>query len=150
MNRIRIGPIEAEDLTALNELYRELTGQCSDPDRMARLYEAIRIDPHYHLLGAYGEEGLVGTVMGILCWDLVKDCRPFMVVENVVVSASSRGRGVGKALMLELERIARAKDCAYIILVSGAQRKDAHAFYEGMGYRQEQVEGFRKKLHNEG
>jgi GNAT superfamily N-acetyltransferase len=143
---MEIRPVEPEDLTVLNELYGELTGYKAEPERMVHLYELIRRDPNYHLLGAYGEEGLAGTLMGVVCYDLVKDCRPFMVIENVVVAELSRGRGYGKALMLEAERLAESEGCAYLMLVSGAKRKDAHSFYESLGYGEDKVEGFRKKL----
>lgn len=143
----RIQPVGDENLTALNELYRELSGRSSDPVKMGEVFGFIRRDPRYHLLGAFGEEGLLGTVMGIVCYDLVKDCRPFMVVENVVVARSARGRGIGAQLMRELESRAEANGCAYLMLVSGAERKEAHAFYEALGYRQDRAEGFRKKLH---
>lgn len=48
--------------------------------------------------------------------------------------------------MLEFERIAKERDCYYIILVSGEQRKEAHVFYEKLGFKDEKVEGYRKHL----
>jgi GNAT superfamily N-acetyltransferase len=142
---MKLRTIQEEDLTALNRLYEELVGVPTEPDKMAATYAVIRDNPQYHLIGAFNGEGvLVGTVMGIFCYDLVKDCRPFMVVENVVVAAAHRGKGIGKMLMLELERIALERGCAYAMLVSGFQRKEAHRFYDAMGYGPDRAKGFKK------
>ncbi|WP_438447175.1 GNAT family N-acetyltransferase [Gorillibacterium sp. sgz5001074] len=144
---MEIRRIEEQDVTALGELYRELTGEASDPHRMRDVYEVIRKDPQYYLIGAFdSRDGLVGSVMGIVCYDLVKACRPFMVVENVVVAASCRGRGIGKALMLELERIAASRGCSYAMLVSGIHRQEAHRFYDALGYGPDRAKGFKKEL----
>ncbi|MNO01656.1 putative acetyltransferase [compost metagenome] len=70
-----------------------------------------------------------------------------MVIENVVVSNRIRRQGIGKKLMTMIEKIAQERNCYYIIFVSGGQRKEAHTFYEKLGFRDEQVEGFRKHLH---
>ena len=94
----------------------------------------------------YHELSVPRRFMGIICYDLVDQCKPFMVIENVIVSSQAQRKGVGQQLMLRIEQIARDRECGYIILVSGAQRKEAHLFYEKMGYREEQVEGFRKHL----
>ena len=60
---------------------------------------------------------LLGTVMGIICLDIAAACRPFMLIENVVVAERARGRGIGKKLMASVERIA----------VEGAGRVDVDA-----------------------
>lgn len=138
--------IEYHELSALSELYHQLMGQYSDKDRLHEVYRLIEADPNYYLLGAYADGQLAGSLMGIICYDLVEQCKPFMVIENVIVSSHAQRKGVGQQLMLRIEQIARDRECGYIILVSGAQRKEAHLFYEKMGYREEQVEGFRKHL----
>ncbi|MNC17637.1 putative acetyltransferase [compost metagenome] len=143
---VSIKEIEADSLSALNELYSELTGTMADLNKLTKAFAAIKADSRYILLGAYVDGELLGSMMGIICQDLVGDCRPFMVVENVVVSARARRQGLGKQLMTAIEGIAHERDCYYIILVSGEKRKEAHVFYEKMGYRDEKVEGYRKHL----
>ncbi|CAM4483881.1 GNAT family N-acetyltransferase [Paenibacillus typhae] len=143
---VTIKEIEADSLAELNELYRELTGSLTDPGKLAEAFATIKADSRYILLGAYVDGELLGSMMGIVCQDLVGDCRPFMVIENVVVSSRARRQGLGKQLMDAIEKIAHERDCYYIILVSGEKRKEAHVFYEKMGYRDEKVEGYRKHL----
>ncbi len=143
---IQIKPIIEQDLPALSRLYEELMGMATDEERMTEVFRFAKTLGSYHILGAFHEGELAGSVMGIICLDLVGRCKPFMVIENVIVSDRIRRQGIGKKLMAEIERIAIEKDCAYMILVSGEKRKEAHVFYEKLGFRDEQVEGYRKHL----
>ncbi|OBZ14658.1 GNAT family N-acetyltransferase [Bacillus sp. FJAT-27264] len=138
--------IETDDLDALNDLYHELVERAAERSKLEEVFKLVKADNRYILLGAFIDGELVGSVMGILCYDLVGDCRSFMVIENVVVSSRARRQGVGKKLMVRMEEIARERDCYYMILVSGEQRKEAHIFYETLGFRDEKVEGYRKHL----
>ncbi|WP_246072902.1 GNAT family N-acetyltransferase [Paenibacillus dokdonensis] len=141
-----VKPITEDDLLALSHLYEELMGIPTNEERMKEVFKSAEASGNYHILGAFHEGELAGSLMGIICLDFVGTCRPFMVIENVIVSDRIRRQGIGKKLMAEIEQIARDKGCAYIIFVSGEKRKEAHIFYEKLGYRDEQAEGFRKHL----
>ncbi|MDM5279026.1 GNAT family N-acetyltransferase [Paenibacillus silvae] len=148
---ITIKPIEPQDLPGLNQLYHELMDtppdeQQMNEQQMQKTFQYMEKNGHYYVLGAYDHDELVGSVMGIECMDLMGSCEPFMVVENVIVSERERRQGIGQKLMLEIEQIAKDRGCAYIILVSGDQRKEAHRFYEKLGFRDELVQGYRKHL----
>ncbi|NEZ45422.1 GNAT family N-acetyltransferase [Paenibacillus alvei] len=141
-----IRPITQDELPALSQLYTELMGSQTNMAKLEQVYRKIQHDDQYIILGAFHEGQLAGTLMGIICHDLVGECKPFMVIENVIVSPTVRRQGVGKKLMQDIENIARHRDCAYIIFVSGEQRKEAHVFYEKLGFKDEKVEGYRKYL----
>jgi len=144
---ITVRSAQRDDLHALCTLIEQLMDQPSQYDKAAATLQLILADPAYTLLAAEADGEVAGTVMGIRCYDLASECRPFMVVENVIVSAKYRGQGIGRRLMEELETRARLENCAYIILVSGAQRAAAHALYRSLGYnRQGETLGFRKYL----
>lgn len=141
---IEIRSIGREDITGLGSLYEELMGTPTDYGKLLRSFETIERTGTYILLGAFEQNVLAGSLMGIVCQDLVGSCRPFMVIENVIVSESFRRRGIARGLMAEIEQAARSRDCSYIIVVSGRQRTEAHRLYEQLGYGDEQVRGFRK------
>ncbi|GAK38319.1 GNAT family N-acetyltransferase [Paenibacillus urinalis] len=143
---VYIEQIEMKHLPQLAELYEELIGVSTNLAKMEETYQTLLEDKSYYVLGAFYENELAGSLMGILCKDLIGECEPFMVIENVVVSSKIRRQGIGRKLMNEIEMIARQQNCSYIILVSGGQRVEAHRMYESMGYREEHVEGFRKFL----
>ncbi len=72
-----------------------------------------------------------------------------MRIVSLVVDAKWRGKGMGKKLLSEAERIAKEKGCAAIELTSAAHRiqSGAHAFYNNLGYLADGEKiYFRKKL----
>jgi GNAT superfamily N-acetyltransferase len=59
--------------------------------------------------------------------------RPAAKISALVVDEAHRGHGVGRLLVEELEREARARGCELLFLTTSEHRGDAHAFYERMG-----------------
>ncbi|MNW43199.1 Predicted N-acetyltransferase YhbS [Fontibacillus panacisegetis] len=141
---ITIRQITRDDLKDLSQLYDDLIDKKTNYKKLVEVFETIKSNDNYYILGAFKDSELVGSVMGIICQDIVGECRPFMVIENVIVSNHIRRQGIGKKLMAKIEIIARDRNCYYIIFVSGGQRKEAHAFYEKLGFKDEKVEGYRK------
>ena len=84
--------------------------------------------------------------MGIVCEELYGDCKPFMVIEDIVVNKDHRRSGVGSALMGALEGCAVERNCNYIIFVTESERTEAHRFYESLGYNPNACKGFKKYL----
>jgi GNAT superfamily N-acetyltransferase len=109
-------------------------------------FHSLESDTDYILLGVREEGRLVGSVMGILCRELYGHCRPFMVVEDVIVDQAHRRRGVGSKLMEAVEQEALRLDCSYIMLVADANRTDALGFYEHLGYHPDRYRACKKYL----
>lgn len=143
---IIVEEVKDRDLDELSVIFEELVGSKTNYRKMAENFKWMSENPDYILLGAKDNRELVGTIMGIVCRDMVGSCRPFMVIENVIVKSSMRGKGVGKTLIHKLEDIGRERDCYYTMLVSLARRKEAHKFYESVGYPLDMVQGFKKYL----
>lgn len=139
--------IEGTDLKELAALSQEL---CDRETNMSCLKDTIAkmIDnPDYILIGVRDDRHqLIGSVMGIICMDIVGDCRPFLVLENLIVSEKARGLGIGKMLVKYIEERARERNCYYIMFTSLTKRKEAHRFYESIGYAKGVAEGFKKYL----
>ncbi len=141
---MEIRKLTQKDLNDLIKLYTELTDFENDISKTRPVFEKMLNDKQYYLLGAWDNDRLAGSVLGIICDSAVASGRPFMVVEDVIVSEEYRRKGVGLLLFEKLDEIALKNDCLYSILVSGAARKGAHVFYDKVGYTDE-VRGFRKK-----
>ena len=139
-----VGDITRDELPQLAALLRELTGLGTPPDRLGAAHAALAANPDARVLGARHGGRLAGAACGFLCPDIVGACRPFLVVENVVVAPAWRLLGVGRLLMDALEAWGRERGCSYAILVSGPARREAHAFYTALGY--EACAGFKKRL----
>jgi GNAT superfamily N-acetyltransferase len=144
--KVLVKPIALDELSGVARLYEELTGRPTDLGKMEQSFSWMQSNPDYVVLGAKLSGVMVGTLLGIVCRDILGECRPFMVVENVVVSGSQRRQGVGKALMEKIEEIATERNCLYIMFVSSSVRTDAHQFYESIGYQSDFVQGFKKYL----
>lgn len=144
---LNISSINASDLGELAVLYDELTGKKTNLVLMESLFKKITDNTDYILIGAKDkEQRLVGSVMGIICTDIVGECQPFLVLENVIVNEKCRRQGIGGKLIQYIENWARERNCYYIMLVSLIQRKDAHEFYEVNGYKPGVVQGYKKYL----
>jgi GNAT superfamily N-acetyltransferase len=143
---ITVQKLTITDLPELAVFYQELMSQPTDLTAMTRTFHWMENNPAYLILAAKLDRVLAGSLMGIVCRELIGECKPFMVVENVIVSSSHRRMGVGRALMTEIERLARELDCSLIEFCSGSHREAAHRFYESLGYGPDVVRGFRKWL----
>jgi ribosomal protein S18 acetylase RimI-like enzyme len=77
--------------------------------------------------------------------DRVELDRPASKISALVVDEAHRGRGVGRALVEEMEVEARARGCEVLFLTTAARRKAAHAFYERVGL-EETGKRFAKEL----
>ncbi len=110
------------------------------PERIA----ALSMDAHAALFVGEMAGRVCGTVLVCLCPDVMFNAQPFAVVENIVVDAEARGRGLGRALLRHVEAHCRAHDCSKIMLLSAAHREPAHRFFERAGYSGSSKRGFVK------
>lgn len=70
-------------------------------------------------------------------------------IGGLVVDKIYRSKGVGKNLMKKVEYWGKQKDCTIISLRSNEKRKEAHEFYQKIGYENVKTQyTFRKKLSN--
>jgi ribosomal protein S18 acetylase RimI-like enzyme len=134
------------DLGALARLYKQFWGEEPSLDKMKARFEELAANPKYIILCATINEVVVGSVMGIVCDELYGECRPFLLMENLVVDAGFRRHGIGKALLSELEKQACDWKCSQILFITEADRKDAVSFYKSIGYNPTEHIGFKKSL----
>lgn len=143
---MNIEKLTEDDLPALAVLYKCFWGEVSSVEKMRAAFATLKDNPDYIFLVARIDGRVVGAVMGIICYELYGECRPFMVVEDVVVDEQFRRRGIGAALMHSIESVASDRGCSHIILVTDTDRHDARKFYEAGGYDPDKNKGFKKKL----
>jgi GNAT superfamily N-acetyltransferase len=120
------------DVPALVPLMATL-GYPTDEARLRRGFAAILADPSYRTVLAEDEGAVVGLV-GMRS-GLRYEAGAFVQLAALVVADGHQGRGVGSALVGEVEAWARAQGAELITLNSGHHRSDAHRFYEGLGYQ---------------
>jgi GNAT superfamily N-acetyltransferase len=82
-------------------------------------------------------EELGGRLLGFLDLEFRQRLghpRPQAWVNDLVVTESERGKGVGTALMKEAEDLARKRGCFRMSLETSAWREATHRFYEREGW----------------
>jgi GNAT superfamily N-acetyltransferase len=123
---------------ALAHLLPQLNPQLPVPT-MDRL-QAIIADPAVTLLLARDAEQIVGTTTVIVY------TTPFWIkarLDEVVVDASARGKGVGEALVKASLDLAREKGVEVVELQSGVQRQEANRLYPRMGFKLRETNVYR-------
>lgn len=130
-------PASEADVPALLALYAELHPDDPSPSTQAALtaWRAIAAQAGRTILVAESGSAVVGTIDCAMLPNLTRGARPFLLVENVVVTARHRRSGVGAALLDAAIAMARQAGCYKAQLLSRASRHAAHTFYESRGFR---------------
>ena len=141
-----IRELKETDLESLAELYVQFWGETSCPEKMQETFRRLKENPDYIFLVADHKGHIAGSLMGIICEELYGECRPFLVIEDVIVDKASRHKGIGSALIRKIENCAISRNCNYIIFVTESERTEALLFYQSLGYSPEAYRGFKKRL----
>jgi GNAT superfamily N-acetyltransferase len=78
----------------------------------------------------------VATATLLVIPNLTRATRPYAFIENVVPLETRRGRGYGRAVVRHAIETAFAANCYKVMLLTGRQRPEVHAFYESCGFIQ--------------
>lgn len=115
------------DYDVIRALWREAGSgiQLSPSDEQGEIRKKLDRDPDLFLVAEEGKQ-VVGAVLGGF------DGRRGMVY-HLAVLPEYRERGIGRALMEELEHRLRAKGCLKYYLLVTKDNQEAQAFYRGMG-----------------
>lgn len=87
-----------------------------------------------HLLVAESRGKIVGTLVLVVVSNLSHKGTSYGIIENVVVDEKHRSKGVGEALITRAVDESRKAGCYKVTLTSNKRRKDAHRFYERLGF----------------
>ena len=129
------------DLPAVLALYAQPgmdDGQVLTLAEARALLARFRQYPSYRLWvacdPAQGDE-VVGTYALLIMDNLAHRGTPSAIVEDVVVSATRQGQGIGQQMMQHAQDQARQGACYKLVLSSNQKRERAHAFYESLGFQ---------------
>ena len=127
-------PATAADATAIARLLTQLGYPTTTDEARIRLDAIADAAPMDRVIVAE----LDGRVVAVMTLHLVPELhrpRPNGRVTALVVDEAVRGRGIGRKMMEEAERIFRADGAGILELTSNMRRADAHRFYEKLGYQ---------------
>ena len=124
-------------LALLDQMDDSMYPRRDDAGEAARLsvFRQIAADPRQHLLVADVDGRMAGTVHLIVIPHLSRSCKPSGLLESMVVDEAYRRKGVGAALLREVQRLAREAGCYKLALSSNLARRGAHRFYSRLGWK---------------
>ncbi len=113
---------------------RESAGGDLSPYR--RAFALLDADPAHFLVAAVEGNTLVGTLQLTFLPGLARRGALRAQIEAVRVApgARGRGRGLGAAMIGWAVGEARRRGCGLVQLTTDKSRRDAHRFYEGLGF----------------
>ena len=97
-------------------------------------FDRLAADPNNRLLVAEQDGEIVGTLQLTFLHGLSRQGATRALIEAVRVNAPWRGKGVGRRMIEAAIDMARAEGCAMVQLTTDKSRKDAHRFYESLGF----------------
>ena len=135
---MRIRPFEPGDETAVVSLWEEcgLTRSWNDPHK--DIARKLAVQPELFLVGATDGAVMASVMAGY------EGHRGWM--NYLAVAPRFRGRGLGRALVVEIERLLLERGCPKVNLQVRATNLEAVAFYRRLGYAQDESISLGKRL----
>lgn len=133
--KFQIRSCNRDDFTSIFNLFKQLWPSLElDYAALYAVYERALSSVTQHLIVGVQEDRIVGFCSLSLKNNFWKaGC--IGNVDELIVDENFRGRGIGKKLISRIEEIAISKQCKQIELDSAFHRKEAHHFYESIGYQ---------------
>lgn len=97
-------------------------------------FHAMVAEPNQHLIVAEAEGEPVGTYQISFIPGLSNKGAWRAQIEAVRVRSDQRQKKIGQAMMEHAATLAREKGCRVLQLTTDKSRKDAHRFYERLGF----------------
>jgi GNAT superfamily N-acetyltransferase len=129
---VTIRATEAADTDALADLMTQLGYETRASEMQMRM-EAILADKHYATFVAVSKGRVCGMIGTFTCYSYEHNS-PSGRILVLVVSEKMRGRGVGHALIAAAEKDLAQKNISRVAVNTRFERKEAHEFYEKLGY----------------
>ena len=136
---VTIRQATAADLASVMELYVQPdmdNGKVLSEAEARKIFSQFAHYPNYRLFVAVDGQAVVGTFALLVMHNLAHQGTPSAIAEDVVVAKARQGQGIGRQMMAHAADQARAAGCYKLALSSNRKRKEAHAFYESLGFAQ--------------
>ena len=127
MEQIEIRKLSSkEEMLTAYEIVRQRYSEMSLQDYESQISEMIAAN-NFKMIGAFLGEKIVG-VAGY--WMLrMLYCGRYIQVSSFIVDEEQRGKGIGKKILREVEKIGKEMACEKIVLDSFTENKKSHALY---------------------
>lgn len=115
----------------------------AQPSRYLAAFEQMQQEGNNHLIVGEVAQRIVACYQIIFISGLSLSGARRAELEGVRVAADLRGQGLGQALLADAEARAGAAGCSLLQFTTNKARKDAHRFYERLGFTPSHI-GYKK------
>lgn len=135
---------ENRDIKAIRDILENDLGYNCELDKLNNRIIEMLNRGNYQIFVACDDNKVVGYIgcVSYLAFELENEG---MKVIALAVSKEYRRNGIGTQLLKTAEQWAKDNNIEVVLLNSGIQRADAHAFYESQGYYRKSY-GFIKRI----
>ena len=130
-----IRTVQVKDAGQIRDLCHQALGYNSTLETVATQIEKFNLPDSDHFCFVC-EEDQTGHILGYVEAEVYESLYSDagLNILGLAVFPSAQGRGIGRQLMERVEELAKSKHYAFIRLNSASHRKEAHLFYERIGY----------------
>ena len=130
-----IRTVQVKDAGQIRDLCYQALGYDSTLEKVAAQIDKFNQPDSGHFCFVY-EEDQTGNILGYVEAEVYESLYSDagLNILGLAVFPSAQGRGIGRQLMERVEELAKSKHYAFIRLNSASHRKEAHVFYERIGY----------------
>lgn len=133
-----IRTINIKDAEILNKLCADELGYATNIETTKNQIDKLINNPH-HYIRIYEIEGEVAGFVHAEVYESLFSKSMFNIL-GIAVNRDLQGRGIGKELLKNLENEAKTRNFEGIRFNSGLERKEAHLFYENLGYESNKLQ----------
>ena len=130
-----IRTVQVKDAPQIRDLCHQALGYDSTLEKVAAQIDKFNSPDSDHFCFVY-EEDQTGNILGYVEAEVYESLYSDagLNISGLAVFPSAQGRGIGRQLMERVEDLAQTHNYAFIRLNSASHRKEAHLFYERIGY----------------
>ncbi|MEH2375002.1 GNAT family N-acetyltransferase [Nostoc sp.] len=130
--KIKIRQAEIKDVERIASLCEQLEYSVTNQQIEQRLTQIKNSDAHIVYVATLEDEYVIAWAHAHIC-DSIVIPTPAIIL-GLVVDKDYRHSGIGRFLMQQIEQWAFVVGCEGVLLRSNIKRKEAHLFYEKIGY----------------
>ena len=123
-----------EEIGATYQIMQQLRTKINKESYIENVKKMINSEKKYTLFGAFSEKEKQCVAVIGFSYDFRLSVGKMIYIEDLVVDKNHQNLGIGRKLMNHVENIARKENIRTLVLDSAIHRKEAHKFYDNIGF----------------
>jgi predicted N-acetyltransferase YhbS len=123
---------QRNDAERIALLCHELGYPTSHEEVEQRIQKVQTNNQHIVYVAILESGDVIGWIHGHICELVITS--PQVMILGLIVDQNYRGQGIGRRLVQQIEQWSLEQDCRHILVRSNVIRKEAHRFYENIGF----------------